>query len=198
MVKKLIQIFIIALIVVSCDNKTSLDKRKLTYLDSLINFDTITAIYSKSSRPPQIKVDLIIGEEETKSTLYIDSINKWTQSQIILDSIAQIFPRLKQFPNPYWTTTCCGSMTLLIKTKKQEHSIYWLSLDDSLVMFDQVIYKADKKNLNKINSLLDRKIITKEIPTNDSINYILNDVYNTEYLIPCDSGQETMFIYLIK
>ena len=190
-------------IVASCDinstfNKSTTDKPVFTQLDTLINFDTIVEVYSHSGNPPKVTDDAL-EEGGVRPPLYVDSINRWTNSLVIIDSLKKLFPKLTITPNGVIETSCCGYHDLFIVTKRKQHTIFWLNSGiDGSVMFDDVIYTANKDKLNKLFTLLNRKIIRKEIQTKDSIHYNRNNIYNKKYMTRDYKNYETMFVYELK
>jgi hypothetical protein len=196
-------IIIILIVWSSCSNQKAIEKKLPTQLDSLLNFDTIVSIYTYSPLPPQITHDEIEDGPEAKadapSALYIDSINKWTNSIIILDSIKKIFPQFIVVKDGAFETSNCDCYKeLFIVTKKQKHILSFLThTGEGTIRFDEerIVYKTNLDKLYAICDLLDRKIIRKEIPMKDSINYNLKDIYNRNYYY---KGQEGMVVYLLK
>jgi len=164
-------------------------------IDSILNFDSIKAIYSCADIPPKITDDAL-EDGENRPPLYTDSINKWTNSKIIIDSIRQIFPKLTKFKGGIIESTCCGHREILIETTNNEITFSWnFNTSDSAVFINTIPYSSDKKTFNKIYRLLDRKIITKEIFLKDSIKFSLKDKYNSKY---SRTGYETRFVYILK
>lgn len=164
-------------------------------IDSILNFDSIKAIYSCADLPPRITDDAL-EDGEHRPPLYSDSINRWTNSELIIDSIRQIFPKLTKFKGGSIESTCCGHREILVETSNSEITFSWnYNTSDSVVFIDTIPYCSDKKAFNEIYRLLDRKIITREIFFRDSIAFSLNDKYNSKY---SRSGYETRFVYILK
>ena len=183
---------------VSCDNPPNLSKPEYTNLDSLLNFDTITAIYTANELPPKITDDAL-EENEPRAPLHIDSINRWTNSKSIIDSVRRNFPKLSSFGNDVWETTCCGHQEMVFKTKKGKHIVYWLNYKDfGSIKFNEKYYKTNRKKLNDIINSLDRKIIRKEIYSVDSTNYNLSDYYNKLNTNVYNIMGETRYVYILK
>jgi len=198
--KKCIKILILSLIIVSCNNKEIVEKKlQPTQLDSLLHFDTIVTVYSHSGSPIKIAEDEI-EEEVVKKSLWIDSVNKWTESKVLIDSIKKIFPCLTR-DSILETLGCDCYAELFIETKHQRHTLNWINQNGiGTVLLDSfpIIYKTNLNKLNTIRKMLDRKIIRKEITAKDSIKYNLNNTYNKKYLYYPDKSEETMYVYILK
>ncbi|MES2410759.1 MAG: hypothetical protein V4535_04875 [Bacteroidota bacterium] len=196
--KNILRIVIISIVLVSCDDQTGISNPKFTHLDSLLNFDTITEIYTISELPPKITDDAL-EVDEPKPLLHVDSVNRWTNNKSIIDSIRFNFPMLSSFGTSVWETTCCGHQEIIFKTKKGQYRIYWLNFKDfGGVQFNEKYYKTNRGKLNTVINSLDRKIIRKEIYSVDSSLYDLSDHYNkintNEYTII----GETRYVYILK
>lgn len=163
-------------------------------IDSLMHFDSIIAIYTQIDSPPIITDDAT-EKGETRSTLYIDSINRWTKSKKVIDSVYNLFPNASKFHGVI-EFVCCGHRELFIQTTRKKFRISWnMNTSDSAVFVDTIPYRMDKNALNKIFKCLDRKIITKEILLKDSVLYMMGDIYNKEY---SRSFPETRLVYILK
>lgn len=196
--KNALRIVVLLTVFISCNNNSSLNKPLPTSLDSLLNFDTIIAIYTSNELPLKILDDAIEGND-TKPSLHIDSTNRWTNSRSIIDSVRMKFPKLSSFGNSVWETTCCRHQELIIKTKKGEHVIYWLNFNDyGGIKFNDKYYKTNRGQLNNLINLLDRKIIRKEIYLDDSIKFSLNDYYNKRNTNEYHILKDTRYVYILK
>ena len=196
--KNILRILITLTLFVSCDNHSNINKTKRCSLDSILNFDTITAIYSANELPPRI-IDDAIEDTEKRAPLHIDSINHWTNSKSIIDRIRVNFPKLESFGNGVWETTCCGNHEMIIKTKNGEYTIYWLNFNDyGGVKINEKYYKTNRKQLNRIINLLDRKIIRTEIYSVDSNKYNVKDYYNKRNTNEYNIMGETRYVYILK
>ena len=196
--KNTLIILILLTVFISCDNQTKLSRAKFTNLDSLLNFDTITEIYTNSELPPKI-IDDALEENEQRPALHIDSVNRWTNKKSIIDSVRINFPKLSSFGNSVWETTCCGHQEMIFKTKKGQYVVSWLIFKDfGSIMFNEKYYKTNRKKLHDIINSLNRKIIRKEIYSVDSINYNLNDYYNKLNTNEYNIMGETRYVYILK
>ena len=196
--KNTLIILILLTVFISCDNQTKLSRAKFTNLDSLLNFDTITEIYTNSELPPKI-IDDALEENEQRPALHIDSVNRWTNKKSIIDSVRINFPKLSSFGSSVWETTCCGHQEMIFKTKKGQYVVSWLIFKDfGSIMFNEKYYKTNRKKLHDIINSLNRKIIRKEIYSVDSINYNLNDYYNKLNTNEYNIMGETRYVYILK
>ena len=177
-----------------CSDHPTTKKSVLKQIDSILHYDTIVAIYSHGDPPPIISDDAI-EEGDSHPQLYMDSINRWTNSKLLIDSLYTLFPFASKYLGVI-ETVCCGHREILVQTSKHKYRFSWnINTSDSAVFIDTIPFRMDKNALNTIYNLLDRKIITKEIPSKDSILYPVIDIYNTEYKRP---GAETQLIYILK
>jgi len=171
-----------------------------TYLDTLINFDSIVTIYCNVT-PPAIENDPDPEKYGRISDLFTDSIRrKWTYSKTSIDNFRRAFPKLKKTDNPNWDTTCLWYKEYLIVTPTKLHTVGWLLTDkDSLVAFDDISYSIGKNDLEKLTHLLDRPIILKEIYRKDSAQYNTIDFYNRHYSGQINYfGYDKMHVYILK
>ena len=193
-----------SLVVISCDNKTSVPNGKPTYLDSLINNDSILAIYLYMPEPKflneePLRDDIVILEE----TMMLDSVTlKWASARNTINALGNAFPKLIKTSNANWDTTSKHYNELIILGKNKIHSVYWTTSNkDSLVSIDEIDYKVDKKALRKIIKILDRRIFTQEIYKKDTVLYNLTDFYNVYNLPLQDTNRvrkDKMFIYFVE
>jgi hypothetical protein len=196
--KNTLRILLILTVLVSCNNESNLRRPKFRYLDSLLNFDTITEIYTNSELPPKITDDAL-EENEQRPPLHIDSINRWTNRKSIIDSIRINFPKLDSIGSSVWETTCCNHQEMIFKTKKGQYITYWLNFKNyGSIKFNEKYYRTNRKQLNDIINSLDRKIIRKEIYSVDSINYNLSDYYNKLNTNEYNIMGETRYVYILK
>ncbi len=190
-----LKVFILTLLYASCSNQQVSDTRIYPYLDSLLNSDSILAIYSHGDAPPFITDDAIEEDNSPPPPLRIDSIYRWTNSKNRIDSIRSLFPRLKKFSGSI-EMVCCGHRELLIETNKKRFRFSWnINTSDSAIIADTVPYKSDKMIFNKMFELLDRKIISREIVTSDTVNFSVSNSYNIEYR---RKGPKTNYIHILK
>lgn len=201
---KIVTLLFIVTFFFSCNNKSSAPIEKPTYLDSLIDNDSILAIYLYMPEPKflneePLRDDIIILEE----TMILDSVTlKWATARNTINAISKAFPKLIKISNPNWDTTSKHYNELIILGKNKIHSVYWTTSNkDSLVSIDEIDYKVNKKELKKLSKLLDRRIFTKEIYKKDTVLYDLSDFYNVYNLPLQDTNRvrkDKMFIYIVE
>jgi hypothetical protein len=202
--KNILILFIALASLVSCDNNTNIPIEKPTYLDSLIDNDSIIAVYLYMPEPKflneePLRDDIVILEE----TMFLDSITlKWATARNAVKAIGNTFPKLIKTSHPNWDTTSKHYNELIIVGKNKIHSVYWTTSNkDSLVSIDETDYKVNKKELKKLSQLLDRRIFTKEIYKKDTVLYDLTDFYNVYNLPLQDTNRvrkDKMFIYILE
>ncbi len=193
MLKNII-IFTLGFFLSFCSNRSNPKKAVSLQLDSLLNFETIIAVYSHSDQPLLINDDKIGGTANNEK-LYIDSINRWSNSKQLIDSLYFAFPKLTKYQGVI-NTVCCGQREILIQTSSNIFKVSWnINTADSSIYINTIPFCLNKRVFNRLYNSLDRKIITKEILLKDTIHYSLNDIYNIQY---DKSGFDTRLIYLLK
>ncbi len=190
----------IALVLSSCNNSPAIKKTAFTTLDSLLNFDTLIAVYTYPGLPPKITDDSM-EEGDRLPPLYIDSVGKWTNSLSVLDSVRKIFPKCVISNEGEERVACDSYNELFLVTKHSQHTIHWVHHSGhGSIAFQpgRIIYKTNLDKLNSIENLFDRKIIRKEIYAKDTANYKIDDPYNKNYTAKEFSWGPTRFVFILR